>query len=226
MRDDTKYRFDLSKKFEFWNIDHKNNFAKIARYYKYSYNYINDSKPLVFLEIGSCEGYTAVWLLDNILVGPQDRLICLEPDVSDLLIENLSHHGEKAFIKKEYSHKQLSVYKSRRNYFDFIYIDGDHNAAGVLEDMVLAWRILKPGGILLVDDYEMKVLDKWFYKSHYEFKNNPRLNWQHPSIAINSFLSIYRGCYESFIDNYQIGIKKVTEFGEKNYDCGDGLEGY
>jgi len=37
--------------------------------------------------------------------------------------------------------------------FDFIYIDGDHTAEGVLQDAVLAWRLLKAGGIMAFDDY-------------------------------------------------------------------------
>lgn len=226
MRNDSKYKFDISKKFEFWNQDHIKNFTKIKFYYQGFYKAINAKESLNFLEIGSCEGFTAVWLLDNILVDADDRLICVEPDPTELLHTNLSHHGNKAIIEKRYSSDCLPYYKINRYLFDFIYVDGDHNAAGVLEDMVLSWRLLKRGGVLLVDDYEMKVLDKWFYKSHAEFKHNSRLNWQHPSIAINSFLNIYRGCYDLFIDNYQVGLKKVTELGGKNYDCGDGLEGY
>ena len=41
--------------------------------------------------------------------------------------------------------------------FDFIFIDGDHSKQGVLADFTNYSSLLKPGGILVFDDY----LDKW-----------------------------------------------------------------
>jgi hypothetical protein len=38
--------------------------------------------------------------------------------------------------------------------FDFIYIDGSHMRVDVLLDAVLAWQLLKPGGFMVLDDYE------------------------------------------------------------------------
>jgi len=37
--------------------------------------------------------------------------------------------------------------------FDFIYIDGDHRYEGVKRDIELAIPLLKPGGVMLLDDY-------------------------------------------------------------------------
>jgi predicted O-methyltransferase YrrM len=39
------------------------------------------------------------------------------------------------------------------NFFDIIYIDGNHEPEYVLEDAVLSFRKLKVGGILIFDDY-------------------------------------------------------------------------
>lgn len=38
--------------------------------------------------------------------------------------------------------------------FDIIHIDGDHTVPGKLVDLELARRLLAPGGVVLVDDYE------------------------------------------------------------------------
>lgn len=38
-------------------------------------------------------------------------------------------------------------------YFDFIYIDGSHIAKDVICDAVLSFRLLKPGGVIIFDDY-------------------------------------------------------------------------
>ena len=41
-------------------------------------------------------------------------------------------------------------------WFDFIYIDADHTASGVLDDAVMAWQHLNPGGIMAFDDFNWK----------------------------------------------------------------------
>ena len=37
--------------------------------------------------------------------------------------------------------------------FDLVFIDGGHGSHEVLQDAVLCWRMLKPGGVLIFDDY-------------------------------------------------------------------------
>ena len=39
------------------------------------------------------------------------------------------------------------------NYFDWIYLDGDHSHEGVLRDLHSSLRVVKAGGIILGDDY-------------------------------------------------------------------------
>jgi len=39
------------------------------------------------------------------------------------------------------------------NYFDFIYVDGSHQAADVMIDAVLSFKLLKVGGFMGFDDY-------------------------------------------------------------------------
>jgi len=40
------------------------------------------------------------------------------------------------------------------DHFDYISIDGSHEAADVLSDAVLSWPLLKTGGLICFDDYE------------------------------------------------------------------------
>jgi predicted O-methyltransferase YrrM/tetratricopeptide (TPR) repeat protein len=59
----------------------------------------------------------------------------------------------------------LSLIKKEKK-FDFIHIDASHFPEDCYTDAMLAWRVLKPGGILLFDDYEFhgkesrRVVDK------------------------------------------------------------------
>lgn len=40
--------------------------------------------------------------------------------------------------------------------FDMVYVDAAHDAIGAMTDMVLAWRKLAPGGIMLIDDMDRR----------------------------------------------------------------------
>lgn len=200
---DNKYKFTESC--NWWTQDHENNFNQIK-------NYFDGKSSLNFLEIGVYEARTSTWLLDNILNHINDKIYCIDPYIKNNGIHNLTFHTKKVRFFKNPSIDILSDFlQYKRKLFDFIYIDGDHNAFGILEDAVFSWRLLKIGGIMLFDDYEMEIFDPWFYQSHRQFKDTPRLKFTHPRFAIDAFLSIYKGQYEKIIENYQIGIKKIVE---------------
>jgi hypothetical protein len=63
----------------------------------------------------------------------------------------------------------------------------------VLEDGILAFRLLRPGGIMIFDDYEWKPYP------------DP---WMMPGMAIDSFLHVYERQYELLGKAYQVAIKK------------------
>jgi hypothetical protein len=52
------------------------------------------------------------------------------------------------------SSQALAQLIQQKQEYDFIYIDGDHSPAGVLTDAVMAWGLLRKGGVMLFDDYE------------------------------------------------------------------------
>ena len=58
------------------------------------------------------------------------------------------------------AHKNLSaqvlpelIADGKKNYFDFIYIDGSHQAPDVLCDAILGFQLLKVNGVMAFDDY-------------------------------------------------------------------------
>ncbi len=50
--------------------------------------------------------------------------------------------------------------KQEDNYFDWVYLDGDHSHEGVLRDLNSALRVVKKGGLILGDDYA------WPFQKH------------------------------------------------------------
>lgn len=62
---------------------------------------------------------------------------------------------------------------------DFIYIDGDHRAPVVLQDLVLSWMLLKPQGVILCDDAH-----DWVYTTPHGEKP---LQYS-PRLAIDAFV--------------------------------------
>jgi predicted O-methyltransferase YrrM len=193
---------------DFWNDDHYKNFEMIANNLK--------QLPVSFIiELGTFEGKTAFHFLNNIprsYVTVVDPNVC-EPNFTYNFKEWTKHDNANRFNwRREYSFDFLiNEYVEGRREYDMIYIDGCHNACCCLEDILLSWKILKTGGILLMDDYLMEIRDPYFYVCHTEFKKykDRGLMFQHPKQAIDAFLAIYKNQYEMYIDNYQIAVKKI-----------------
>jgi hypothetical protein len=43
------------------------------------------------------------------------------------------------------------------DYFDVIYVDGDHTAQAVYNDLVESYRVIKDGGLLMGHDYHYNI---------------------------------------------------------------------
>lgn len=124
-----------------------------------------DKPGLRFLQLGVYTGDASVWLLDNILTDPTSTL----SDVDTWLGSDEEAHKQLDFdniyihyLKRTENYKNRYPFRCRTidflryddSEYDFIYIDADHTAVGVLLDAELSWDLLKPGGIMAFDDYE------------------------------------------------------------------------
>ena len=65
----------------------------------------------------------------------------------------------------------------------------------MIVDASLSWQILRPGGVLLFDDYEWAQLG-----------THPLLR---PGPAIDAFLGLIVGHYELLFADYQLAIRKA-----------------
>ncbi len=133
-------------------------------------------RPARGLEVGSWEGRSARWFLEHVLTHDRARLVCVESFTGghelSLPPERRYRNGRITGLEErllvnlrpwlQWPQPQLEVldqpsWMALRGLppktFDFVYVDGSHRTRDVLEDFVLAHRLLKRGGLLIGDDY-------------------------------------------------------------------------
>ena len=135
--------------------------------------------PQKILEIGSYEGASACYLIQKLGNTCQIELHCIDTwdggvehqagGVASTDMESVEkrfHHNTRLALSSVLHPAKLEVHKGpsdihlprllsegKRNYFDFIYIDGSHQASDVLFDAVLAHKLVRIGGCIAFDDY-------------------------------------------------------------------------
>ena len=122
-----------------------------------------------FLEIGSFEGRSTVWIVENMMEG-DGNITCIDTweggeehgdedmgTVEERFIYNVGLlQSKKACTlsaRQGKSVDELAHCITVNERYDFIYIDGSHVAKDVLTDACMAWPLLKQGGLLVFDDY-------------------------------------------------------------------------
>jgi hypothetical protein len=149
------------------------------------------------LEIGSYEGRSAAWMLDNI---PGVRLTCVDPFFEGnepAFDANVGGRVEKVASR---SFPFLLSAARERRLWDMVYIDGDHEAKAVLEDFVLSWHCLPIGGLCIFDDYP------------WTFRDIPgRLGQKGPAPAVDACLGIYADRLAVVHRGYQVIVRKADD---------------
>ncbi len=186
-----------------WHAEHVPDWKEWLRHLRHM-------PDVLALEIGSFEGRSACWLLENILTHETARLVCIDPfdlgkdlsgqyDTKELLAtferNVLQAYPKKVVHIKDYSARAL---RKIEDSFDFIYVDGSHLAADTLTDGVLAWTLLKPGGILIFDDYDWPWQDKIYPN------NGPRK-------AVDAFVSVMGPQISHLKMGLQAHMRKVVQ---------------
>jgi len=129
-------------------------------------NFVN--RPINYLEIGTFFGGNLISVANTYGAHPGSKLYCIDPwedyedypeykdeqsSIYSTFMRNIERSGlqDKVVVKRGYSNNE--ILKLDDNFFDIIYIDGNHEPEYVLEDAVLSFRKLKVGGIMIFDDY-------------------------------------------------------------------------
>lgn len=164
-----------------------------------------------FLEIGSYEGRSTVWLVENAL-DEGGRITCIDTWEGGEEHVNGEMNGAKerfdsnvALLKEKFPERSVCPWKSTSTAalariieegpdFDFIYIDGSHIAKDVITDACMAFNVLKVGGVMVFDDYN------W---------GEPIPETHKPKMAIDAFLNIFQEQIHVINKSYQVAIQRM-----------------
>ena len=178
-------------------------------------------KPSRILEIGSYEGRSTCFLIENLAAERPIELHCI-----DTWAGGIEHEpGAMAAVERRFDnnvrqigasaphavtvrkHKGMSsdvlarmLARGRREHFDLIYVDGSHQAPDVLLDALLWFQLLKVGGLLIFDDYNWSLSEPGeedFYLM--------------PKPAIDAFVNIFQRKLSVLqYPLYQLYVKKTA----------------
>ena len=180
---------------------------------------LKTQKEIHFLEIGSFEGKSTVWFLENILLNEKSTITCIDPwttysqnnnsfdsynkvdsewnftDNKNTFLHNiyLSGFKNKVIIEQGFSNEILPKFILDKKKYDIIFIDGNHTSPFVITDGIMSWYLLKEGGLMIFDDY------LWGYP-------NSTLS---PKLAVDSFINCFRDYIEVIWSEYRLVIKKI-----------------
>src|SRR5215212_6191078 len=120
--------------------------------------HLKDTPNVRFLEVGSFEGGSAIWFLENVLTHPTSTITCIDPFLRAGSEARFDHNVRVApggpRVTKIKGRSESIMGALEPGSYDAIYIDGSHDAKNVLLDGVAGWRLLKPEGIMIFDDYQ------------------------------------------------------------------------
>lgn len=168
-----------------------------------------------FLEIGSFEGRSTVWIIEN-MMEDGGFIDCIDTweGGEEHTAEQVAGIEERFDANTELAMRQYADETGSRRWaskfkgksvdklaqllresmpYDFIYIDGSHVAKDVMTDACMAWPLLKKGGIMVFDDY------LW---------GEPVAILHKPKIAIDCFTTLFAEELEFLHIGYQLIIRK------------------
>ena len=186
--------------------------------------FLEEWKPKKVLEVGSYEGSTSCFIIDDVPtlselycidtwtggaehIASGDDMIAVEARFENNIAIALNKKVERPIVVKlkGNSHKMLSaLMHDHEGTFDWIYIDGSHTATDVLTDACLCVHLLRPGGLIVFDDYEWRPggpSDKPF-------------DAQSPKMAIDSFVATHEPVVDVLEWGYQVFVRKTGRRGQ------------
>lgn len=161
------------------------------------------------LQIGAYTGDCSRWLLENVLTADDAMLVDVDTwegsgdeeihttldwdEVYARYREQVEPYSGKVWSFRGTSDDFFAAYEG--DSFDLIYVDGAHTRDQVLADAENAAKVLRPGGLLVFDDYT------W---AHHEGDDD------RPGPAIDEFMARHLGEFTTVHHGHQVWLQAVT----------------
>ena len=164
------------------------------------------------LEVGAFDGVSANRMLDAVFRHSKSEVHCIDaflPDPTTPQVgeqtkgqfeENarLGEHERQIYLYEGLSAEVLAWMLAEEGFwesFDFIYVDGSHQARHVLMDATMSWNLLRVGGVIIFDDYE------WPHGEN---------EYGRPRTAIDAFETVFSDRLQRVLSGYRRGFGKLS----------------
>jgi len=124
--------------------------------------------PINYLEIGVLDGANVILVSRSYAKHPNSRIYCVDPWMDydeypeykheqevgyNRFLSNISRDADtnKFVIKRGLSDVIVPTFEN--NFFDIIFVDGNHETEYVYRDGIMALQKVKVGGYIIFDDY-------------------------------------------------------------------------
>jgi predicted O-methyltransferase YrrM len=115
------------------------------------------------IEIGLGYGISTLFLCEGLLSNghPDARHLALDPNQAERFgncgLQVLEAAGVAFLVEHHAEESQIALprFLSEGRRFDLAFVDGNHRFDGVFLDLVYLGRLLRPGAIVVVDDYQL-----------------------------------------------------------------------
>ena len=153
------------------------------------------------LELGSLEGKSTCWFLENI---PSCKIVCVDTweggvdhdknnheinfeNIKNNFDHNVSQFGDRVEVMQMTTYDAMIQLYLQNRKFDMVYVDASHTAIDVNCDLVMSWKLLKNNALIYCDDYY------WGF-NQIDLNRVPNLNsvYDSPKLGIDSFVNTYR----------------------------------
>jgi predicted O-methyltransferase YrrM len=156
------------------------------------------SKPNNTLEIGALYGGGSVYILEEFCKEEGSKHFIMDININETIEHNLNPYMDKVtYLLGESSDCFRKL--EGKDYFDLIYIDGNHMSKYVLEDAVNSFYFLKDGGYIIFDDFG----GGWEQEKHMQVRT-----------AVESFVHSYEKYIDIIHEGYQLIVRKKEYINE------------
>lgn len=147
------------------------------------------------LEIGSGQGTTACWLLDNILSQPSAQLACIDRAFSEQFNLNIKHaQVDNDKVQRLEGKISESLKSLDAQTYNVAIIQDSLKQAKLMEQHArLCWKLLTPDAVVMFPSYAWK---------------HPKDADKSPKVGIDRFLASVNGQFEVLHQGYQLIIKR------------------